>query len=50
MPFLLETGISSVTDKRLNEADSPATMFLFDRVRTGRLPFCKGSQIEREVV
>ncbi len=38
------------SEKRLNDADSPATMFLFDRARSGRLPFCKGSRIEPELV
>ncbi|MFT7528326.1 MAG: outer membrane protein assembly factor BamB [Arenicella sp.] len=50
MASLLEAGIPLVIDKRLNEADSPATTFLFDRARTGRLPFCKGAQIEPELV
>lgn len=38
------------SNKRLHDADSPATMFLFDRARTGRLPFHKGSRIEPELV
>ena len=48
--FPSKKGISLGSEKRLNAADSPATMFLFDRARTGRLPFRKGSRIEPELV